>query len=106
MAQVYSTSPPGAFVLTFTLKRQPGLFGTVMSTKLPKEAEGWAYLTHFDMTLDRSYRRHGKVHSYVSAACAAPAGFPGAPFPFAKARFGFAGGEKLGVTVVRSCKVG
>lgn len=106
LAQVYSSDPPGAFVLTFTLKRRPGLFGTVMSTKLPAEAMGWAYLTHFDMTLDRSYRRHGKVHSYVSAACSAPAGFPGAVFPFAKARFGFAGGKTLHTTVVRSCRVG
>ena len=106
LAQVYSDDPPGAFVLTFTLKRQPGLFGTVMSTTLPKEAMGWAYLTHFDMTLDRSYRHKGVVHSYVSAACSAPAGFPGAVFPFAKARFGFAGGQRLGLTVVRSCRVG
>jgi hypothetical protein len=106
LAQVYSEDPPGAFVLTFTLKKQPGLFGTVMSTTLPKEAEGWAYLTHFDMTLDRSYRHKGVVHSYVSAACSAPAGFPGAVFPFAKAAFGFAGGQRLAITVVRSCLVG
>jgi hypothetical protein len=106
LAQVYSDDPPGAFVLTFTLKKQPGLFGTVMSTTLPKEAMGWAYLTHFDMTLDRSYRHKGVVHSYVSAACSAPAGFPGAVFPFAKASFGFAGGQKLRTTVVRSCRVG
>lgn len=106
LAQVYSKDPPGAFVLTFSLKKQPGLFGTVMSTTLPKEAMGWAYLTHFDMTLDRSYRHHGVVHSYVSAACAAPAGFPGAPFPFAKASFGFGNGQQLRMTVVRSCRVG
>jgi hypothetical protein len=106
LAQVYSEDPPGAFVLTFSLKKQPGLFGTVMSTTLPTEAMGWAYLTHFDMTLDRSYRHHGVIHSYVSAACAAPAGFPGAPFPFAKASFGFGNGQRLGMTVVRSCRVG
>jgi hypothetical protein len=106
LAQVYSEDPPGAFVLTFTLKRRPGLFGTVMSTTLPAEAMGWAYLTHFDMTLDRSYRHKGVVHSYVSAACSAPPGFPGAVFPFAKAAFGFAGGQRLRVTVVRSCLVG
>ena len=106
LAQVYSDDPPGAFVLTFSLKKQPGLFGTVMSTTLPKEAMGWAYLTHFDMTLARTYRHKGVVHSYVSAACSAPAGFPGAVFPFAKASFGFAGGQKLHTTVVRSCRVG
>jgi hypothetical protein len=106
LAQVYSDAPPGAFVLTFTLKKQPGLFGTVMSTTLPPEAQGWAYLTHFDMTLDRSYRHQGVVHSYVSAACAAPPGFPGAVFPFAKAAFGFGNGQRLAMTVVRSCVVG
>jgi hypothetical protein len=106
LAQVYSEDPPGAFVLTFTLKKQPGLFGTVMSTTLPEEAMGWAYLTHFDMTLERSYRHQGITHSYVSAACSAPEGFPGAPFPFAKASFGFGNGQELRMTVVRSCKVG
>jgi len=77
-----------------------------MSTTLPQSAWGWAYLTHFDMTLDRRFRRHGKVRSYVSAACSAPDGFPGAVFPFAKASFGFDNGQRLGMTVVRSCRVG
>jgi hypothetical protein len=106
LAQVYAEDPPGAFVLTFRLKRKPGLFGTVMSTTLPPSAQGWAYLTHFDMTLDRTYRYRGKVHSYVSAACAAPAGFPGAVFPLAKAIYGFGNGQKPRTTVVRSCRVG
>lgn len=106
LAQVYSQDPLGAFVLSFKLKHRPGLFGTVMSTVLPPSAQGWAYLTHFDMTLDRRYRYRGKVHSYVSAACAAPAGFPGAVFPFAKASYGFDNGQRLSTTVVRSCRVG
>jgi hypothetical protein len=106
LAQVYAEDPPGAFVLTFRLRRKPGLFGTVMSTTLPETAQGWAYLTHFDMTLDRTYRYHGEVHSYVSAACAAPAGFPGAVFPLAKVAYGFGNGQKPRTTVVRSCRVG
>jgi hypothetical protein len=106
LAQVYAKDPPGAFVLTFRLKRHPGLFGTVMSTSLPASAQGWAYLSHFDMTLDRRYRYRGKAHSYVSAACAAPAGFPGAVFPLAKASYGFDNGQALTTTVVRSCRVG
>ncbi|HEX4668808.1 MAG TPA: hypothetical protein VH275_02380 [Solirubrobacterales bacterium] len=105
LAQVYTKDPPGAFVLTFKLKRGPGLFGTVMSTSLPASAQGWAYLSHFDMTLDRQYRYRGKAHSYVSAACSAPAGFPGAVFPLAKASYGFANGQTLKTTVVRSCRV-
>lgn len=106
LAQVYAKNPPGAFVLTFRLKHGPGLFGTVMSTTLPHSAQGWAYLSHFDMTLHRRWRYRGMAHSYVSAACAAPAGFPGAVFPFAKATYGFANGQRVRTTVVRSCRVG
>jgi hypothetical protein len=105
LAQVYAKDPPGAFVLTFRLKKAPGLFGTVMSTSLPASAQGWAYLSHFDMTLDRQYRYRGAARSYVSAACGAPPGFPGAVFPLAKASYGFANGQTLKTTVVRSCRV-
>jgi len=106
LAQVYAKDPPGAFVLTFTVEKRGGLFGTVLHTTLPPSALGWAYLTHFDMTLDRQYRYRGKARSYISAACSAPAGFPGATFPFAKASYGFDNGQKLTTTVIRSCKVG
>lgn len=105
VAQVYAKSPPGAFVLTFRLHRRQGLFGTVMSTALPRSALSWAYLTRFRMTLDRRFRSGGSTHSYVSAACSAPAGFPGAVFPFARASYGFADGRRLTTTTVRSCRV-
>jgi hypothetical protein len=105
LAQVYAKSPPGAFVLTFKLRKRPGVFGTVMSTSLPPAAGGWAFLTHFEMTLSRRYRFRGRSHSYISAACAAPAGLPGIVFPFASARYGFANGQTLKTTVARSCKV-
>jgi hypothetical protein len=106
LAQVYAENPPGAFILTFRVHDGPGLFGTVMSTSLPAAARSWAYLSHFDMILHREYRWHGKTRSYVSAACRAPAGFPGAVFPFARATYGFANGQRVKTTVVRSCKVG
>jgi hypothetical protein len=105
LAQVYAQEPPGAFVLTFRLSRRPGLFGTVMSTRLPASARGWAYLTRFQMTLHRIYRYAGRRRSFVSAACSAPAGFPGAVFPFAKATYGFSGGRRMHTTVVRGCHV-
>ena len=105
LAQVYAKAPPGAFILPFVVKRRHGLFGTTISTTLPASAQGWAYLTHFDMTLERRYRFHGKRHSYISAACAAPAGFPGAVFPFAKATYGFDNGQRLSTTVSRTCRV-
>ena len=105
LAQVYAKDPPGAFILTFRVKRRPGVFGTVISTTLPQTAWDWAYLTHFDITLDRRYRYRGEPRSYVSAACSAPAGFPGAVFPFARATYGFANRQSLSTTVARSCRV-
>jgi hypothetical protein len=105
LAQVYSRDPPGAFVLPFKVHEGSGLFATVLRTALPASARGWAYLSHFDMTLRRVYRYGGSTHSYVSAACSAPAGFPGAVFPFARASYGFAGGKRVTTTIVRSCKV-
>jgi hypothetical protein len=105
LAEVYSTDPPGSFILTFRLRHRRGAFGTVLTTTLPRKAWGWAYLTHFEMTLHRVYRYHGAVHSYVSAACSAPAGFPGAVFPFAKATYGFGDGQAITITAVRSCRV-
>lgn len=105
LAQAYSRNPPAAFVLVFRVSRNRGLFGTVMSTTLPKSAEGWAYLTHFDMTLRRTYDFHGKRRSYVSAACSAPAGFDTALFPFARATYGFDDGRSITTSVARRCRV-
>lgn len=105
LAQVYTKDPPGAFVLTFTLTKKRGLYGTVMTTTLPRKAWGWAYLSAFEMTLHRLYRAGGQPRSLLSAACAAPDGFPGAVFPFARATYGFDNGQKLKTTAVRSCKV-
>jgi hypothetical protein len=105
LAQVYSKNPPGAIILTFTVSKHPGTYGSVIETSLPSYAENWAYLTSFEMNLGRTYTFRGKQHSYVSAACAAPAGFPGAVFPFGKASYKFGNGEVVSTKIVRSCKV-
>lgn len=105
LAQVYSKNPPGAIILTFEVKKHGGTYGNVIQTSLPSYAENWAYLTNFEMTLGREYRYRGKTHSYISASCAAPAGFPGAVFPFGKATYEFGDGEVLSTKIVRSCKV-
>lgn len=105
LAQVYSKNPPGSIILTFEVKKHGGVYGNVIETELPKYAEGWAYLTQFEMNLGRTYRYRGKTHSYVSAACAAPAGFPGALFPFGKASYYFGTGEVLSTKINRTCKV-
>ena len=105
LAQAYVRDPPGAFVLTFRLSRHRGVFGTVMSTTLPPTAQHWAYITHFDMTLHRTYTYRGARRSYVSAACTAPDGFASAFFPFAKATYGFDSGSRLTTSVARRCEV-
>jgi hypothetical protein len=105
LAQVYGLKPPSAFVLNFRIERQPGEFGTVIKTSLPQSASEWAYVTRFDMKLRRTYTYRGQRRSFVNAGCAAPEGFPGAVFPFARARFGFAGGEQVESTLIRDCTV-
>lgn len=105
LAQVYGVKPPSAFVLTFNIRDGHGTFGTVIRTVLPAAARKWAYVTHFDMRLQRTYSYHGEQRSFVSAGCAAPDGFPGAVYPFARANFGFAGNDHVISTLVRDCKV-
>ena len=95
LAQVYSTRPPSAFVLTFKILKRKGTFGTLIKTTLPEQARKWAYVTEFKMKLQRTYTYQGKKHSYISAGCAAPPGFPGAVYAFARAKFGFAGGKQV-----------
>jgi hypothetical protein len=105
IAQVYGLKPPSAFVLNFKVVQTSGEFGTVIKTSLPKSARKWAYVTHFDMKLKRIYNYQGQRHSYVNAGCAAPEGFPGAVYKFARSNFGFAGGKHVTTTLVRDCTV-
>ncbi|HEX2096114.1 MAG TPA: hypothetical protein VHF50_01960, partial [Solirubrobacterales bacterium] len=105
LAQVYGIRPPSAFVLSFKISRRPGTFGTVIRTVLPQSARKWAYVTHFEMTLQRTYPYRGQRRSFVNAGCPAPAGFPGAVFPFARGTFEFAGGRRIDSTLIRDCEV-
>ena len=105
LAQVYGRKPPSAFVLTFKVLKRPGTFGNLIRTTLPKPAQKWAFVTEFDMTLRRIYTYKGKRHSYISASCPAPDGFPGAVYSFARGKFTFAGGRAVATTLVRDCKV-
>lgn len=104
-AQAYARKPPGAFVLTFRLTRQPGVFGTVMSTTLPRSARRWAYLTHFEMSLRRTYEWRGRERFYVAAGCAAPPGFRSAEFPLAEATYRFGDGRSLSAAAIGRCTV-
>ncbi len=105
LAQVYGRKPPSAFVLNFNVLEKQGTFGTVIKTTLPKPARQWAYVTHFDMKLRRVYTYEGQKHSFISAGCPAPEGFPGAVYPFARANFGFAENKHVVETLIRECTV-
>ena len=61
LAQVYGLKPPSAFVLTFKIVKEAREFGTVIKTSLPKSARKWAYVTHFDMKLQRTYTYQGEA---------------------------------------------
>lgn len=105
LAQVYGLRPPSAFVLTFRIRRKGGTYGTVIETNLPKSARDWAYVTRFEMTLRRTYVWRGKRRSFLSAGCPAPAGFPGAIYPFARGKFAFADGQRVVSEEAGNCKV-
>jgi hypothetical protein len=107
LLHLYGTSPVRVtFVLPFKIShRSHGRFGTVFSTKIPRIASDLGYVTNLDLTIGRKYRYAGMRRSFLSASCAAPAGFPGAVFEFAKGTFSFVDGQHLTTSLNRDCKV-
>lgn len=94
------------FVLPLTISRSAnGKFGTLLSAKFPTIADESGYVTGVKFTIGRTYRYKGQTRSYLSASCAAPAGFPGAVFPFARGTFDFVTGQRLTTTLTRDCLV-
>ncbi|MBK5220025.1 MAG: hypothetical protein JJE35_09615 [Thermoleophilia bacterium] len=103
LAHVYGTKPaPTSFTLPFRIGHSKGTFGTVLSASLPRVATSRAYVTSLEMTLGGG--PGGRHRGFVSAGCPAPAGFPSAVFPLARATFEFVGGPTLRSTVVRGCR--
>jgi hypothetical protein len=103
----YATVPVRAtLILPLTIHhRRQGDFGTVLSTRIPKLAGGLGSITDVKLTIGRQYNDRGTRRSFLSASCAAPAGFPGAIFPFARGTFHFAQGMKVVTTLTRDCRV-
>jgi hypothetical protein len=100
-------SRPATVTLVIPLKisHGSGRFGTVLTTRVPKLAGGFGSITDLQLRIGRRYSYRGERHSYLSAACAAPAGFPGATFTFARGIFSFAGGRTMNAFLSRSCQV-
>lgn len=104
LAHVYGTQPaPASFTLIFEVRRSKGTFGTVLTSNLPEVTSDSGYVTGLSMTLGKTFTAHGRRHSYVSAGCPAPKGFPAAVFPFAKATLSFEGGRRVSEVLTRSC---
>jgi hypothetical protein len=93
-------------VLPLTIhRRSQGQFGTVMGARIPRLAAGLGSITGLKLRIGRTFGFGGERRGYISAACAAPAGFPGATFPFARGNFVFGGGRVIHATLTRSCRV-
>jgi len=104
---LYATAPVRAtFVLPLTISHPDrGTFGTVLTAQIPTLAGGVGSVTKIDLRIERRYTYRGQRRSFLSASCAAPAGFPGAIFPLAKGSFYFLGGKRIDTTLARTCHV-
>jgi hypothetical protein len=101
-----STPVEVTVVLTFTIRHpRHGKFGTVLATRIPRLASDLGYVTDVSLRFSRTYRYRGRQRSFLSARCAAPAGFPGAIFSFTRGTFTFAGQKSITTTLTRNCTV-
>jgi len=106
LAHVFGTHPfPTSYTLAFAISRGRGRFGTALTAPLSRAVKDWGFLTSLSLKLGRTYRYRGATRSYLSAGCPAPAGFPTAAFPVARASLGFAGEPPLSSTVNGQCWV-
>lgn len=105
LAHIYGTQPvPTSIVLSFVLAGARGTYGTILEASLPQATGSWGYVTGLRMNLQRRFSSHGRAHSYLSAGCPAPAGFPSAAFPLARTSFDFAGNLKLTSVLNQTCR--
>jgi len=107
LLHLYGTTPVRTtFVLPLKISRQPqGQFGTLLSARIPTLAGGLGSVTEIDLTVGRTYTYRGQRRSFISASCAAPAGFGVGIFPLARGTFSFTDGRALETTLARACRV-
>jgi hypothetical protein len=106
LAHVYGRQPfPNSRIFVFHIRRSSGTYGTVLTAALPISLNRNGYLKRIVLTLRRDYVFRGRRHSYLTAACGAPAGFTVGVFPFVKVGMTFADGRKLASTLIRTCTV-
>lgn len=106
LAHVYGQDPvPNSRVFVFHIRHGSGTFGTVLTAALPARLNRHGYLRKISLTLQRNFVYRGRRHSYLSAACAAPAGFNSASFPFVRVGMTFSDRRTLASTLIRTCHV-
>lgn len=107
LAHIFGTVPvPTTQVLELVVRRvRHGTYGTNLSVKMPDLAEHWGYVTGFQLTLHRTYTYKGRLRSFISAGCPAPAGFNSALFPAARGTYYLSDGRKRSRVLDASCKV-
>jgi hypothetical protein len=106
LIHIYIATPVRVtLVVPLKISRRPGRFGTVLTTNVPELASGFGSITELALKIGRQYNFGGVRRSYLSAACEAPAGFPGGVFSFARGTFAFTGGQTIHTVLTRSCKV-
>lgn len=106
LAHVYGQDPvPNSRILVFHIHKASGTFGTVLTAALPAELNRNGYLKKITLNLRRDFVYRGRKRSYLSAACAAPAGTTLGIFPFVRASMTFSDGRKLASTLTRTCHV-
>lgn len=106
LAHVYGSDPvPNSRIIVFHIRQGHGTFGTIFTAALPARLNRSGYLKKISLELRRSFVYRGHRHSYLSAACSAPAGFASATFPFSRVAMTFADGRKLSSTLIRTCRV-
>jgi len=106
LIHIYVSDPVRlTLVIPIKIGHQDGRFGTVLTTTVPKLAGGSASIVQLRLKIGRRFNVGGERRSYLSAACAAPEGFPGAVFPFARSSFSFSDGRTMHTVLSRSCQV-
>lgn len=106
LAHVYGDDPfPNTRILTFHIRKTQGTYGTVFTAALPASINRYGYLKRIVLDLRREFVYRGRTRSYLSAACAAPAGTAIGIFPFVRVSMTFADGRKLASTLIRTCSV-
>jgi hypothetical protein len=106
LTHIFTSNPFfSSFVLTFTIKKTKGTYGTELSASLPEALGSWGYVDRIKLTLKRKYTFKGKELSYFNSACPAPKGVKRVVFPLAEASFEFAEGLSLATKVEKPCAV-